>query len=68
MPVVGGTDSAAYAWVAETVRSVMPQLQAIGVPTEEICIDTLADRLSEVASAAHGQGTLPLQFCGWVRV
>ena len=67
VPVVGGTDSVAYAWVAETLRSVMPQLQTIGVPTAEIGIDTLEDRLRKAVIAVHGQGTLPLQFCGWVR-
>jgi hypothetical protein len=68
MPVAGGADSLAYAWVAETLRSVMPQLQTMGVLTAEIGIDTLEDRLRKAAIAVHGQGTLPLQFCGWVRV
>lgn len=68
MLVAGGTDSAAYAWVAETLRSVMPQLQKIGVPTAGIGIDTLEDRLREAVIAAQGQGALPPQFCGWVRV
>jgi SAM-dependent methyltransferase len=67
-PVAGGTDSVAYAWVAETLRSAMPQLQTIGVRTAEIGIDTLEDRLRKAAIAVHGQATLPLQFCGWVRV
>jgi ubiquinone/menaquinone biosynthesis C-methylase UbiE len=67
-PVAGGADSLAYAWAAETMRSVMPQLQTIGVPTAEIGIDTLEDRLRDAALAVHGQGALPLQFCGWARV
>jgi hypothetical protein len=40
----------------------------IGMPTAEIGIETLEDRLRKAAIAVHGQGTLPLQFCGWVRV
>ena len=68
LPVAGGMDSLAYAWVAETLRSLMPQLQTIGVPTAEFRIDTLEDRLRKAAIAVRGQGTLPLQFCGWVRV
>ena len=68
VPVAGGTDSVAYAWVAERLRSVMPQLQTIGMPTAEIGIDTLEDRLRKAAIGVHGRGTLPLQFCGWVRV
>ena len=67
-PVAGGADSLAYAWAAETLRSVMPQLQTMGVPTAEIEIDTLEDRLRSAAIKVHGQGPLPLQFCGWVRV
>jgi FkbM family methyltransferase len=68
MPVEGGPDSLAYAWAAETLRSVMPQLQTMGVLTAEIGIDTLEDRLRKAAIAVHGQGTLPPQFCGWARV
>jgi hypothetical protein len=49
MPVAGGIGPVAYTWNAESVRSVMPQLKAIGVPTVEIGIDTLEDRLREVA-------------------
>jgi FkbM family methyltransferase len=67
-PVAAGADSLAYAWAAETLRSVMPQLQTMGVPTAEIEIDTLEDRLRSAAIKVHGQGSLPLQFCGWVRV
>jgi FkbM family methyltransferase len=67
-PVAGGADSLAYAWAAETLRSLMPQLQTMGVPTAEIEIDTLEDRLRSAAIKVHGQGPLPLQFCGWVWV
>jgi SAM-dependent methyltransferase len=67
-PVAGTTDSVAYAWTAETLRALIPQLQTIGVPTAEIEIDTLENRLREAGITVHGQGTLPLQFCGWVRV
>jgi hypothetical protein len=49
---LGGTDSVAYAWIAETLRSLMPQLQTIGVPTAEIGIDTLEDRLRKAAIEA----------------
>jgi ubiquinone/menaquinone biosynthesis C-methylase UbiE len=67
-PIGGGADSMAYAWVAETLRSVMPQLQTMGVLTAEIGIDTLEDRLRKAATAVHGQGAGPPQFCGWARV
>ena len=45
----------------------MPQLQTIVVPTAEIGIDTLEDRLRKAVVAVHGQGILPLPFCGRVR-
>jgi hypothetical protein len=67
-PVAGGAASVAYAWVAETLRSVMPQLRTIGVPTAGIGIDTLEDRIRQAVIAVYGQGTLPIQFCGWVQV
>jgi len=68
VPVAGGADSLVYAWLTETLRSVMQQLQTIGVLTAEIGIDTLEDRLRKAVIAVHGQGALPPQFCGWVRV
>jgi hypothetical protein len=58
MPVVGGTDSVAYAWIAETLRSLMPQLQTIGVPTAEIGIDTLEDSAQGRHRSGHGCGSL----------
>jgi ubiquinone/menaquinone biosynthesis C-methylase UbiE len=68
LPVAAGAASPAYGWMAETVRSVMPQLQAIGVDTGAIGIATLEDRLRDAVTAVQGQGTLPLQFCAWARV
>jgi hypothetical protein len=59
MPVVGGTDSVAYAWIAETLRSLMPQLQTIGVPTAEIGIDTAGGPSAQGRHrSGHGCGSL----------
>ena len=44
------------------------QVRRIGVPTAGIGIDTLEDRIRQAVIAVYGQGTLPIQFCGWVQV
>jgi hypothetical protein len=44
------------AWLARTVRSVLPQLEEIGAATAaEVDIDTLEDRLRDAVSAVHSQ-------------
>jgi hypothetical protein len=45
-PVGGGEYWPGYAYVADTVRSLLPMLEAMGAATaEEVQVDTLADRL-----------------------
>lgn len=66
-PVGGGPDSPIYAWFAQTLSSVRPQLARIGAPVPGD-IDTLEDRLREAATAAHSQVVGPAQFCAWARV
>src|ERR1700716_247058 len=42
IPVAGGPDSPIYAWMALTLRSLLPQVEKIGAATAaEIDIDTL---------------------------
>jgi ubiquinone/menaquinone biosynthesis C-methylase UbiE len=66
-PVGGGPDSPIYAWLAQTLSSVRPQLARIGAPVPAD-IDTLEDRLREAAVAACSQVVAPAQFCAWARV
>lgn len=66
-PVGGGPDSPIYAWFAQTLCSVRPQLARIGAPVPGD-IDTLEDRLREAVTAAHAQVVAPAQFCAWARV
>lgn len=48
--VDGGPDSPFYEWFAETVRSVVPKLEALGIATAaELDLDTLTERLREQA-------------------
>ena len=46
IPIGGGAESPLLGWVVHTLRSLIPQLEKIGVATaQEIDIDTLEDRL-----------------------
>jgi ubiquinone/menaquinone biosynthesis C-methylase UbiE len=50
--VEGGPDSRAYEFLAETVRSLAPRMEELGVATaEEIGVDTLAERVRAEALA-----------------
>jgi SAM-dependent methyltransferase len=65
----GGESSPAYAWTAETVRSLLPVLFASGIATaEEVSIETLEVRLRNAIVAANAQVEGPVQICGWARV
>ena len=69
IPVDGGPDSPIYAWLALTLRSLLPQVEKIGAATAaEIDIDTLEDRLRNAVTAVHGEALCPLQFCGWTKL
>jgi SAM-dependent methyltransferase len=68
-PVGAGPDSPLYGWLACTLRSVLPQLEKIGVSTAaEVDIDTLEDRLRDAASTVHSQVLGPMQVCGWTKL
>jgi SAM-dependent methyltransferase len=67
-PVDGGPDSPFYAWVAETIRPLVPRIVELGIATEsEIDIDTLEQRVRQSATDAESQLMGPPQFCAWVR-
>jgi ubiquinone/menaquinone biosynthesis C-methylase UbiE len=63
-----GPDAAAYEYVAETVRSLLPRILEFGLATaEEVDVDTLADRLRDAAVAGHHRFTLPRLVGSWSR-
>jgi ubiquinone/menaquinone biosynthesis C-methylase UbiE len=69
MPVGGGKDSPLYAWMAETIGSLMPHLVKQGVTSEEeISIDTLEERLRTQVVKMRSQVVCPPQVCAWVRL
>ena len=68
-PVGGGPDSPLYAWVAETVRTLLPRAEEIGLAARgEIDIDRLEDHLRQAVTAVHAQIGIAHQHCGWARV
>jgi hypothetical protein len=64
----GGTDSPLYAWVAETLRSLLPQLAKMEILFGEPAgIETLESRLREAVVAARSQIGVSGQICAWAR-
>jgi SAM-dependent methyltransferase len=67
--VGGGPDSIAYAWMAESVRSMLPLILRFGVAAaEEIDVDTLADRLRAEVMAADAVAKSPDLISAWTRI
>jgi 2-polyprenyl-3-methyl-5-hydroxy-6-metoxy-1,4-benzoquinol methylase len=54
----GGSDSPLYPWMAETARTLLPVLARIGVPADEIGIETLEARLRTAVVEAGAQVTI----------
>ena len=64
----GGPHSVAYEWIAETVRSLLPRLEALGMTTAaEVDIDTLAQRLRQEALEKRGVMMGPLMIGAFAR-
>lgn len=64
----GGPQSKVYHYVAETVRSLLPAIERLGVATSgEIEIDTLAGRLREEVVTQDGCILLPSYVGAWTR-
>jgi ubiquinone/menaquinone biosynthesis C-methylase UbiE len=64
----GGSGAPAYELLAETVRSLMPMMERLGVATSsEIDVDTLAARLEAEACAGGGVVMPPPMIGAWAR-
>ena len=69
MIVGGGERSPLYAWIAETMRSVWPQLVEMGIVTEEVIpAETLSTKLRSAVIEARSQIECPAQVCAWTRI
>jgi ubiquinone/menaquinone biosynthesis C-methylase UbiE len=69
VPVGGGENSPLYTWLAETLRSMQPQLVRMGVLADEaLSIETFESRLRTAVLDAHSQILGPAQVCAWTRI
>lgn len=67
--VEGTADSPVYAYLANTVRSLLPMAERFGVVTAaEVDIDTLADRLRDAALRADAVLIPPSMIGAWARL
>jgi hypothetical protein len=67
-PIDGGPDSPFYKWVAESVRSILPLAQALGIPSDEdLDPDTLAQRLNKQAVELKASLPGPFMVGGFAR-
>jgi ubiquinone/menaquinone biosynthesis C-methylase UbiE len=68
-PAGGGDDSPLFAWIAETLKSFLPQIVKMRiVPEDTIAIETIEARLRAAAVESRSQVVGPAQFCAWARV
>ena len=64
----GGPYSPVYEWLAETVRSLLPRMEALGITNAEAAdCDTLAQRLREEAVAKRGVVIAPAMIGAFAR-
>jgi ubiquinone/menaquinone biosynthesis C-methylase UbiE len=70
IPIASGEDSPMYAWLADSLQTVLPRLVQMGVVvTEEaVAVETLERRLRTAVVEARGQMNFPAQVCAWSRL
>ena len=68
-PIGGGAEWPGFAYLAGTVRSLLPFFEKLGVVSaEEVDVDTLAQRLRTELEAVDGVQILPPLIGAWARV
>jgi SAM-dependent methyltransferase len=64
----GGVEMPGYEWTAQTVRSLLPMMERLGVATaQEVDIETLADRLRDEVVTGDGVIISPAMIGAWTR-
>ena len=64
----GGPYSPVYEWLAETVRSLLPRIEALGITNAEtVNCETLAQRMREEALAKRGVMIAPAMIGAFAR-
>jgi len=67
-PIGGRPDWAGYAYIAESIRSILPLMQKLGVATaEEVDIDTLAVRFRDEVVQLQSVVMLPTFVSAWAQ-
>ena len=67
-PIGGGTNWPGYAYLAGTLRSLVPFLEQIGaVASGEVDVETIEDRLRDEVVAQDGIQILPALIGAWAR-
>ena len=68
VPLGGEAGAYIYGWGADTVKSLLPVIEKLGLGTaQDIQIETLAQRMEEEAVANHSELLGPIQFGAWLR-
>jgi SAM-dependent methyltransferase len=66
--VWGAADAPQYAWAADALRSLLPQLRRLGIIEADFMeIETLETRLRDAVRQAHSQVAGAPQICAWTR-
>jgi ubiquinone/menaquinone biosynthesis C-methylase UbiE len=69
VPIGDGERSPIATWLAETLRTLLPQIIRRAWASEEaVDIDTLEKRLRAATSTTRSQLSAPRQVCAWIRV
>lgn len=68
-PVGGGSEWAGYAYIAESIRSILPLMLKLGIATvEEVDIDTLAARFRDEVVHQQSVVMLPTFVSAWAQI
>jgi ubiquinone/menaquinone biosynthesis C-methylase UbiE len=68
VPVGGEPGSHIYRWLTETLRSILPRAEELGlVKANDLDIDSLVAKMEAEARIRHVQVIGPLQFGAWTR-
>jgi ubiquinone/menaquinone biosynthesis C-methylase UbiE len=66
--IEGGPNSPAYEYVVQTVRSLLPMMEQLGVAkAEEVQIETLAQRMRDEVTSGGGVIVIPPLVGAWAR-
>jgi 2-polyprenyl-3-methyl-5-hydroxy-6-metoxy-1,4-benzoquinol methylase len=64
----GGPGSPLYRWAADTARTMLPLLARVGIPADEVSVETLESRIRSAVVAAGAQVKVFPQYTALARV